>query len=296
MKLALFGTGGAMPETALRSLVRNHEVRAVVRPAGTLRSALRPLAVRLGLRSPDPLQQAGEDLRLPRLSCHRGKDAKLADSLRRLDLDLIVIASFPFLLSPEIYNAARLGAVNLHTSLLPRHRGPLPMFWVYHEDDRETGVTVHQVTQGADSGDILAQLRFDLPRGYPIQQLYDRSSAEGAQLLGEVLSRLEEGVVAGTPQDARGATQAPRLKPGVPMVDFQNWPVERVWHFLKGMYPQYSEPLSDPGGRPVSYSGVQGFAEERHQQPLGTVQPGAGGWRLFCRDGIVTLDANRRDG
>src|SRR5512141_2363456 len=55
LKLALFGTGGAMPETALRLLVRDHEVRAVVRPAGTLRSALRPLAVRLGLRSPDPL-------------------------------------------------------------------------------------------------------------------------------------------------------------------------------------------------------------------------------------------------
>lgn len=282
-----------MPETALRLLVQDHEVRAVVRPAGTLRSALRPIAVRLGLRSADPLQRATQELRLPRLSCRRGKDAELADSLRRLDLDLIVIASFPFLLSPEIYNAARLGAVNLHTSLLPRHRGPLPMFWVYHEDDRETGVTLHRVTQQADSGDILAQLRFDLPRGYPIQQLYDRSSAEGARLLGELLPRLESGVAAGTPQDARGATRAPRLKPGVPMVDFQNWPVERVWHFLKGMYPQYSEPLSDSGGRPVPYSGVQGFAEEQHEQAPGTVQPGAGGWRLFCRGGIVTLDANR---
>lgn len=283
-----------MPETALRLLAREHDVRAVVRPAGTLRSALRPIAVRLGLRAPDPLREATGDLRLPRLSCHRGQDAKLADSLRRLDLDLMVIASFPFLLSAEIYSTARLGAVNLHTSLLPRHRGPLPMFWVYHEDDRETGVTVHQVTPQADSGDILGQLRFDLPRGYPIQQLYDRSSEEGANLLGDVLSRLESGSIAGTPQDARDATKAPRLKPGVPMVDFQNWPVERVWHFLKGMYPQYSEPLSDPGGRPVPYSVVQGFAEERHQQPLGTVQPGEGGWRLFCRGGIVMLDAKGR--
>jgi methionyl-tRNA formyltransferase len=281
-----------MPETVLRLLVKDHEVRAVVRPAQTLRSTLRPIAVRLGLRSPDPLRRAIEDLRIPRLSCKRGSDAKLADSLRRLDLDLIVIASFPVVLSEEIYNAAHQGAVNLHTSLLPRHRGPLPMFWVYHEDDRETGVTVHQVTRHADRGNILAQARFDLPRGYPIQHLYDRSSEEGSRLLLEVLSRFKSGSVAGAPQDDRYVTNAPRLKPGVPMVDFQTWPVERVWHFLKGMYPQYSEKLSGPGGKSVSYSGVQGYAEERHEQPLGAVQPGAGGWRLFCRGGFVMLDAD----
>jgi methionyl-tRNA formyltransferase len=281
-----------MPETVLRLLGKYHEVKAVVRPARTLRSTLRPIAVRLGLRPPDPLQRAIEDLHLPRLFCDSGSDARVADSLRRLDLDLIVIASFPFVLSENIYDAAHMGAVNLHTSLLPRHRGPLPMFWVYHEDDRETGVTLHRVTRHADSGDILAQTRFDLLRGYPIQQLYDRSSQEGSRLLFDVLSSFEGGPVAGTPQDARYVTKAPRLKPGIPMVDFQNWPVERVWHFLKGMYPQYSEMLSDPGGKSVSYSGVQGYAEERHEQPLGAVQPGAGGWRLFCRGGFVMLDAD----
>ena len=285
-----------MPETVLRSLARYHDVRAVVCPerSRTVRSTLRPIAVRLGFRAPDPLQQATRHLQIPLLSSSSGHDARLVDSLQRLDLDLIVIASFPFVLSKEIYDAARCGALNLHTSLLPRHRGPLPMFWVYHEDDRETGVTVHRVTRRADSGDILEQARFDLPRGYPIQQLYDRSSEEGARLLVEVLSKIESGSVSGSPQEERSVTKAPRLTPGVSMVDFGNWPVERVWHFLKGLYPQFSEGLLAPNGQPIAYSGVQGYDEERHAQPLGSVQPHADGWRLFCRDGSVLLDANRR--
>lgn len=294
MKVALLGSGGTMPAVVLRALAAAHDVRAVVRPAASsaLRTALKPLAIRLGLRPPDPFAEEAARLGTRVLHCAGGRDDASAEALRRLDLDAIVIASFPRVLPPAIYGAARAGAINMHCSLLPRHRGPLPMFWVYYQDDRETGVTVHQVTARADAGPILAQARFDLPRGYPIQQLYDRSSALGADLVLQALSALGNGA-AGVPQDEAHATPAPRLQPGVRMIDFASWPVERVWHLLSGMHPHFIEALVDPGGRRLAYTGVGGFIEERHGQPPGSVQPAADGWRLFCRDGVIALAGAR---
>jgi methionyl-tRNA formyltransferase len=293
VRVALFGSGGTMPATVLRSLAATHDVGAVVRPAAStaLRTAIRPLAIRLGLRPPDPLADECRRLRIGVVHCRGGDDPAARANLARLDLDAIVIASFPCLLSPALYGAARAGAINMHCSLLPRHRGPLPMFWVYYQDDRETGVTVHRVTAKADEGAIFGQARFDLPRGHPIQQLYDRSSEAGAALILEALAELERGG-AGRPQDETRATRAPRLQPGVRMIDFAAWPVERVWHLLAGMYPHFVERLHDAAGRPVGYAGVRGFDCQRHGFEPGSVEPAPGGWRLFCRDGIVTLAAS----
>ena len=66
----------------------------------------------------------------------------------RLRPDTIVVASFPHLLSPETLAAARIGALNVHMSLLPRHRGVDPLFWTYWDDDREAGVTIHWMKIG----------------------------------------------------------------------------------------------------------------------------------------------------
>jgi hypothetical protein len=89
-------------------------------------------------------------------------------------------------------------------------------------------------------------------------------------------------------QDERAATHAPRVRPGIPMVRFDEWDVERVWHFLAGLCPRFREPLSDSGGRPVPYEVVSGFERGASGTP-GNVETSGEGWKLHCRGGVVRL-------
>lgn len=287
MRVVLFGSGGAMPSEALQALGAKHSVVAVVRPAGrSWRSRIGGLATSLGLRAADSFLVAARNHNLPVIKAHDGNDPSLASQLQRLRPDLICIASFPWLLSEAIFSMPPLGAINVHSSLLPRHRGPNPFFWTYYHDDRTTGVTAHVVTRKADAGDILGQQSFPLPRGLPLGRLHDETSRQGAELLVEVADALERGIGPRTPQDPAAATKAPRVRPGTPMVDFANWPAERVWHFLGGLYPHFREPLAG-----ASYRAVVGFEICQHQRAPGSVEAVPGGWRLYCRDGYVKLSA-----
>ena len=83
--------------------------------------------------------------------------------LERLQPDLVIAACYPWRLSGRARAAARCGVLNIHPSPLPYGRGPDPVFWVYRLGERETGVTVHLMDDGLDSGPILAQQRIVVP-------------------------------------------------------------------------------------------------------------------------------------
>jgi methionyl-tRNA formyltransferase len=196
---------------------------------------------------------------------------------------------YPLIVPSTTLRIAPAGAVNVHGSLLPRHRGILPLFWIYYHDDRETGVTVHRATEQADAGDILGQRAFPLPRGYSVGELNRRNGRVGAELLRDVLGRIERGAADGVPQDERRATLAPGVPPGTPMVRFGEWDVERVWHFCAGLNPWFREPLRTAGGRAVRYSAVLGFERRPSGLPPGTVEQSDAGYILHCIGGLVRL-------
>jgi methionyl-tRNA formyltransferase len=167
----------------------------------------------------------------------------------------------------------------------------LPLFWTYHCDDRITGVTVHHATERFDAGDVILQDRFDLPRGYPVAEL-DREVADRAgPLLRAAVEQLGTGCAPRIPQDESVATYAPVPRPGAPMVAFDQWDVERVWHFLAALCPRYREPLADEDGRGVVYDRVIDYRREASRVTPGTVERCEGGWMLHCRDGVLRLGA-----
>jgi methionyl-tRNA formyltransferase len=225
---------------------------------------------------------------IPVIRLTDANDSAVAERLSSLRPDLICIATFPRLIPPEIIALAPLGAINVHPSLLPRHRGPLPLFWTYYADDRMSGVTVHHASQVFDAGDIILQESFPLPRAYPATKLNEDVGLRGAALLRSAVQALACGQAPRVVQDERAATIAPRVRPGVPMVRFDEWDVERIWHFLAALSPRFREPLIDNEGRPVFYQTVTGF-ERRCSSVPGTVEPIGSGWKLHCRGGVVLL-------
>jgi methionyl-tRNA formyltransferase len=295
VRVVCFGTTGVMSLWPMQALAKRHQVLALVRPAPAASSArlyLGAAARWMGARRRDPLESWAVAHGIPLIAARSGSDMALAARLRALEPDLLCISTFRWLLAPEICAIPRLGAVNLHSSLLPRHRGPVPLFWIYYHDDRETGVTVHRATGRADAGDILLQSAFPLPRGFSVESLNEENARRGAALLAEAVDALASGTAREAPQDDGPATWAPVVRRDRPMVRFEEWDVERVWHFLAGLYPRFLEPLRSTEG-PVRYGGVEGYEVRSDTLAPGTVVPAPGGWSLHCRGGIVSLRAER---
>jgi methionyl-tRNA formyltransferase len=290
MQIALFATGSRFATRALQELLAapwRVVAVALSRPKPrSLRDALRALAP----RRLSPLERCARELRIPIIPVTGCNRAKVAERLRSLRPDLICIATFPRLIPPEITSLAPLGCINVHPSLLPRHRGPLPLFWTYHADDRLTGVTVHHASQTFDAGDIILQQSFPLPRAYPHVALNEDVARRGAALLRSAADALARGRAPRVAQDESAATYAPRVSVGASMVRFDAWDVERVWHFLAALSPRFREPLADSAGRAVLYQAVTGFERGACRAP-GSVEAVGAGWRLHCRGGVVLLDS-----
>jgi methionyl-tRNA formyltransferase len=297
VRVALFASGGEIPVHALRTLTRHSSVVAIVRPRAPLgiRGIARGIARRLLKRAPEPdeLSILAKELGVPEWYAQSPGDPSLVSRLRTASLDLACIATFPWPLPDEIIGGPRLGTVNLHPSLLPRHRGPNPWFWTYHADDREVGVTLHASEPRVDRGAILVQDRWPLARGQPVGTLHREVAERGAALLPKILSRFAAGDTAAVPQEEARATRAPRVRSGTPMLDL-SWPTERAWHFLAGLAGQHQEPLRCCGA-PVRYRSVPEYEEVAGGMAPGLVEreEGRGLWRLWCTDGYVRLRADQ---
>jgi len=289
LRLAFFGSASRFSQLAFEQLAQTQEMVALVVPRAAkpgLRSAVRQIAGRIAA---SPLEKIAYDRGIPVITASDDLSGALCERLRDLRPDLICIAIFPRILPRDLTEIAPLGAINAHPSLLPRHRGPLPLFWTYHGDDRITGVTVHHANERFDAGDVILQDRFDLPRGYPVAELDREVALRVGPLLRAAADQIGKGCAPRIPQDENGATYAPLPRPGTPMVAFEQWDVERVWHFLSALCPQYREPLADEDGRDILYDRVIGYRRETSRLAPGTVERCEGGWMLHCRDGVLRL-------
>ncbi len=144
----------------------------------------------------------------------------LAEALVGYRPDLIVVYGFPWKLSRDVLRTPRLGAINVHTSLLPKYRGPLPVHWAVRNGDPETGVTIHWMDEGFDTGNILAQrggvrLEDDLVTA----RLWHDIDLLIADLLGPALERATAGA-AGEPQGKSVATYAGWMEPDFMFIDW----------------------------------------------------------------------------
>src|SRR5215831_11890051 len=198
MKIVLFGTSTRYSLLAFEELA-THELVVAVVLSGPSRRGLRDLLRCRRLKS--PLESAAHARMIPVIRLTDANEPAVGERLCSLQPDLICIATFPRLIPPEIIAMAPLGAINVHPSLLPRHRGPLPLFWTYNADDRASGVTVHHLDGSFDSGDIILQEAFPLPRAYPVAKLDGDVAHRGASLLRAAVEALAGGRAARTAQD-----------------------------------------------------------------------------------------------
>lgn len=159
-----------------------------------------------GYRSMDELVLAR---RLQRFEFANINAVESVHRLRSLCPDLIAVAAFSQILKGPVIAAASLACVNVHPSLLPKHRGPNPFYWVLRNQESCTGVTVHHIDEGIDSGDIILQEQIPLESGMTEHSLRDRSSHLAARLLQAAVRLVQDGNGPRRKQDEAAATYDP---------------------------------------------------------------------------------------
>lgn len=142
------------------------------------------------------------------------------ETLRELKPDLCVTAAFGQILSREILDIPSLGNINVHASLLPRHRGSAPIAYAIMSGDRTTGVTTMMMDEGIDTGDMLLQEETEIGESETCAELTERLSLIGAEVLRRTLDALCAGTLKRIPQDHEKMTYDPMLCKEMGITDF----------------------------------------------------------------------------
>ncbi|HKK30773.1 MAG TPA: methionyl-tRNA formyltransferase [Alphaproteobacteria bacterium] len=152
-------------------------------------------------------ESKGIEVRTPR----RLKGTEDQEAFAALNPDVAVVAAYGLILPKPVLEAPKHGCINIHASLLPRWRGAAPIQHAILAGDSETGITIMQMDEGLDTGDMLLWDRVPITGTTTASGLHDQLAAMGAHLIVEALGRLEQGTLTTTPQAAEGATYAHKL-------------------------------------------------------------------------------------
>jgi methionyl-tRNA formyltransferase len=161
-----------------------------------------------------------------------GRD--IPDALAGLDIDAIAVACFSRRLPASLLRLPRLGSLNVHPSLLPAHRGPDPLFWIFHDGDETGGVTIHLMDEGFDTGPIVLQEEVALSDGMTAAMLDLVCARRGGALLAEALAALNAGMIQPQPQDASYASYESWPTEGNYTIT-PAWSARRAYRFIQGI-------------------------------------------------------------
>ena len=153
-----------------------------------------------GGSSSKPINVVAEELNIP-IICGKPKEAGVMDQLREWAPDVIVVIGYQFFLPDEFLNIPPMGVLNFHTSLLPRHCGRHPGFWTIWYGDKESGMAVHFMDSGLDTGEIAYKSFVPVENGDTVDSLYDRIWKSDESVVKQLLDDVESDSVPRTPQD-----------------------------------------------------------------------------------------------
>lgn len=227
MKIVFMGT----PEFAVPTLdaivKAGHEVALVVTQPDKAKDRGKKLqftpvkekAVELGISVVQPEKVKNND--------------RLIQRLEEIDPDLIVVVAYGKILPREILDLPKYGCINVHASILPRHRGPAPIQHAILAGDDYSGVTIMKMEEGLDSGDMIATVK-TLIGDWTADQLHDELMIKGAKLLVEILPNIEAGTAVFAKQDHELATYAPMIFKEMGRIDFSK-SAEEIERFIRAM-------------------------------------------------------------
>lgn len=227
MKIVFMGTPDFAVGALKALLAAGHEITAVVTQPDKAKG-------RSGKLSFSPVKECALKAGIPVLQPVRIKRPEAVEELKKYEADVFVVAAFGQILSKEILDMPRYGCLNIHASLLPKYRGSSPIQWAVINGEEKTGVTIQQMNEGIDTGDILYRKEIYLDKKETGESLFARLSVLGAEAITEALSLLEKGELTAVPQKEEDATYTVMLSKAMGEIDW-NKSAEEIERLVRGL-------------------------------------------------------------
>lgn len=213
MRIVVAGSGRLGASVLVPLMESGHEVIGLIQNGRLTRGFDRGLTI-LRTRLFDSLDQPlrlAQRLGIPVIWLDTMSEIELR-KLHRLEPDLIVTCGFGIILKRSVLDLPKIGCMNIHSSLLPKHRGPMPFSHVILSNETKSGVTFHVTEENIDSGDMIAQFAFPLTPDDTSQRVYQKACDVVMEQIVGVIDRIESDGLSGKTQSADAATYDKGLK------------------------------------------------------------------------------------
>ncbi len=266
MRIVFMGTPDFAVPSLEALLAEGHEVCAVYtqpdKPVG-----------RKQILTPPPVKAYAAQKGIPVCQPATLRDASVQQGLAELAPELIVVVAYGKLLPGEVLRLPRYGCINVHGSVLPKYRGAAPIQWTVINGEDTAGVTVMQMDEGLDTGDMLYVHTTPVDPDETSGALYERLSRIGAQALTETLEPLQAGTLTPQKQDSAQASHAPMLTKALSPIDWSR-AARDIHNQVRGLQPW-----------PVAQTAWNGKTLKLHRTALPRTQadkPGAAPGEVTC--------------
>ncbi|MCT6839760.1 MAG: methionyl-tRNA formyltransferase [Apilactobacillus kunkeei] len=280
MKKVVFMGTPSFAVPVLKGLVESddYDVQAVVtqpdRPFGRKR-----------VLKPSPVKEAAQELSIPVLQPEKISGSDEMAKIIEINPDFIITAAFGQFLPEKLLNAAKIAAVNVHGSLLPKYRGGAPVQYSLINGDKQTGISIMYMVKKMDAGDVLSQQALDIQPDDDTQSLFDKLSIIGRDLLLETLPKVAAGDVNPTPQDEDKVVFSPNITREQEELDFTKsaFLVDRKIRALRPSPNAFAMML----GKRTKFWSAKPLDETTDLKPGQVVEKTKKSLKIACGDGTV---------
>jgi methionyl-tRNA formyltransferase len=285
VNITFFGTPDFAANLVKELIKKSYPITCIVskpdKPKGR-RLKLQPTAVKL----------VAQEFNISLLQPEKASSSEFISEMQSNSPDLFVVASYGEIMKPELLAIPKLGAINVHTSLLPKYRGAAPIQRCLIDGEEETGVSIMYMVKKLDAGDVICQEKISLSKEMTSGSLEENLCDLGVKALSGVLDKLLLGEkLVSFPQDEAKVTYAKKILPSECYFDWDK-PVEDLHNLIRGVSPlpgawTYCNVRGERKRLKVLKSSIESL--EKGLSPGSIVSFGKEGWTVACGSGVLRL-------
>lgn len=218
------------------------------------------------------------------------RDGEAFSIIKEIAPACIVVAAYGKILPKEILDLPQYGCINVHGSLLPKYRGSAPIQWSVINGEKETGVTIMQMDEGIDTGDMLYQKAIPIMIDDTAESMFEKLSALGGEMIVDALRKLEKDELKAIKQDDALSSHAPMLDKKISEIDWDQ-PAEKVHDLVRGLYSW-----------PIAQTSLHGKKLKIYRTSLGKGRGESGAvinttpLTIACKEGAVVIEELQLEG
>jgi methionyl-tRNA formyltransferase len=216
------------------------------------------------------------------------RENKGSNFLSGLTFELMLSINYLFIIEKDLINLPEKYALNIHGSLLPKNRGRTPHVWAIIHGETETGITIHEITEGCDEGDIVLQKKLPIPIDATGSSILDQFNANYYPMLKEIIQRIEQNELNKFKQDETQATWNGKRTPEDGEINW-SWNPNRIYNWVRAQTNPYPGAFTYLNGKKLTIDWVKpahyDSGNDRKDGTIVSTDPTI----VKCKDGFVEL-------